>query len=153
MMDTLVTLRAALAALTLAVFGVACTPSAKPVEDILGDLDQYLGEKVVVKTALRSGARCRVGKYENEFKTYCRDCQFCQGPLVVDAPSIDPDTPVDDWPLILGGVHRGEPIRCEGKLNEVECHPFDLSKQYVIRGSIEKTHPPKLLVSEFWEAN
>lgn len=130
-----------------------CTPQAKPIEVVLSDLDHYLGEKVVVETALRSGARCRVGETPEDFKTYCRDCQYCRGPLVVDAPGLDPQADVDDWPLVLGGMHRGQPIKCQGKLGEVECHPFDLDKRYVIRGSIERTQPPKLLVSEFWEAD
>jgi hypothetical protein len=131
----------------------ACTPASKPADEVVSHLHDYLGEKVVVEVQLRSGARCRVGKYEGEFKTYCRDCQYCRGPLVVDVPGLDPDTAVDDWPLVLGGMHDGQPIKCEGKLGEVECHPFDLDKKYVIRGSIERTHPPKLLVSEFWEAD
>ena len=129
----------------------ACTPAAKPMDEILSNLDEYLGQKIVVQTRLRSGARCRVGENEGDFKTYCRDCQFCKGPLVVDAPGVEAG--IDDWPLVLGGTHGGNPIRCEGKLGEVECRPFDLDKTYVIRGSIERTKPPKLLVSEFWEAN
>lgn len=125
----------------------ACTPSAVEVDDVLQDLEAHVGKKVVVRTRLRSGARCRVG--DGEFKTYCKDCQFCKGPLVVDTGAELPET-VADWPLILGGTHDGQPIRCEGPLNEVECHPFELGKTYVIRGSIEATQPPKLLVSDFW---
>jgi len=140
------------AAAALMLSGTACTPAAKPVEVVLDDLNAYLGEKVVVETRLKSGARCRVGKTVADFKTYCRDCQFCKGPLVVDAPGVDDEAPVEDWPLILGGTHDGQPIRCEGRLGEVECHPFDLDEAYVIRGSIERTQPPKLLVSEFWKA-
>jgi len=130
----------------------ACTPAAKSADEVVANLDEYLGEKVVVEVALRSGARCRVGQYEGDFKTYCRDCQYCRGPLVVDVMGSE-GREVDDWPLVLGGTHDGQPIKCEGKLGEVECHPFDLEKRYVIRGSIERTHPPKLLVSEFWEAD
>jgi hypothetical protein len=144
----------ALGALLILFLGApACTPAAKPMEEVLSHLDDYLGEKIVVRTRLRSGARCRVGKNEGDFKTYCRDCQFCKGPLVVDAPGVPEEAPIDDWPLVLGGTHEGQPIRCEGKLEDVKCHPFDLAKTYVIRGSIERTSPPKLLVSEFWEAD
>jgi hypothetical protein len=128
----------------------ACTPTAKPVQEIVSDLDTYVGEKVVVTTKLRSGARCRVDA-GGEFKAYCRDCQYCKGPLVVDTGRALP-TDVADWPLVLGGTHGGQPIRCEGPLNEVRCRPFDLDRTYVIRGSIEATAPPKLLVSDFWEA-
>lgn len=129
-------------------FGGACTPTAKPVEEIIDHLPDYIGEKVVVTTQLRSGARCRVDA-DGEFKTYCRDCQYCKGPVVVDTGGPLPSH-VADWPLVLGGTHRGQPIRCEGPLEDVVCHPFELGPRYVIRGSIEATSPPKLLVSDFW---
>ncbi len=133
-----------------AVLMAACSPTVRPVDEVVANLDDFLGEKVVVRTRLKSGARCRVGEEAGDFKAYCRDCQYCRGPVVVDVPGLEPSSAVDDWPLIISGTHRGSSIKCQGKLNEVTCEPFDLSKTYVIRGSIEKTRPPKLLVSDFW---
>ena len=127
----------------------ACTPHAKSTAEVLGNIEEHAGKRVVMEVELQSGARCRVGQGPDDFKTYCKDCQWCIGPLVVQ--SSQPTDGELDWPMTLGGTHAGKPIRCEGPLNEVKCHPFELGKKYVIRGSIEKTTPPKLLVSEFWE--
>jgi hypothetical protein len=129
----------------------ACAPTVHSADEVVEEMDTYLGQKVVMEVALRSGARCRVGQYEGEFRTYCKDCQYCRGPLVVE--TTQPYDGADDWPLVLGGVFDGRPIRCEGPLNDISCHPFELGKRYVIRGSIEKMQPPKLLVSDFWEAD
>ncbi|MEM1024049.1 MAG: hypothetical protein AAGD10_06190 [Myxococcota bacterium] len=126
-----------------------CSPTVHTADEVLGALPEHLGEKVVMEVELFSGARCRVGEGPSDFKAYCRDCQYCSGPLVVRTN--EEHEGVDDWPMVLGGTHAGRPIRCEGPLNEVACHPFEPGKTYVIRGSIEKTHPPKLLVSAFHE--
>ncbi|MEM7677693.1 MAG: hypothetical protein AAF449_16985, partial [Myxococcota bacterium] len=106
----------------------------------------------VVKTKFRSGARCRLETPNGEWKTYCRDCQYCRGPVVVDAPSLPDDVDnIDDWPLILGGTWDLKDIRCKGKLNEVTCHPFELGKTYIVQGTIENQRPRKLLVRNFWQ--
>lgn len=137
------------AAILIGFLAVSCgPPAAKPVEEVLNNLDLYRGKPVVIKTKLRSGARCRQGE-DGEWKTYCKDCVYCRGPLVVDAVSTS--TKVDDWAMILGGTYEMEDIRCKGKLGEVKCWPFDLEKTYVIQGVVEKQRPPKLLVEKFWE--
>lgn len=133
---------------------VACTPTPKDVDEILAHLNENMGKHVVLKARFRSGARCRIGKDEGEWKTYCKDdCQYCKGPLVVDSRVKGEDVDLDDWPLTLGGTHDGKPIRCEGPLNEVKCFPFEPGKTYVVRGLLEKHHPPRLMVSDFWEAD
>ncbi|MEQ8275875.1 MAG: hypothetical protein RMA76_31330 [Deltaproteobacteria bacterium] len=128
------------------------TDDVPTADDILANLDRHLGKRVTFKTKLRSGARCRVGE-QGEFKTYCGDCQYCRGPVVVDTALKTKEEGLDDWPMILAGAHAGQDIRCKGPLNEVECHPFDLDKTYVIRGRLENQHPPRLIVQEFWEAD
>jgi hypothetical protein len=129
---------------------VSCgPPSAIPIDDMLKQVDRHLGKRVVIKTKLKSGARCRQGE-EGEWKTYCKDCVYCRGPLVVDAAT-HTSTKVDDWAVILGGTWKYEDIRCKGPLNEVKCYPFDLSKTYIIQGVLEAQKPPKLLVEKFWE--
>jgi hypothetical protein len=143
------------APLLAALLGLAaCTPSAQEADELLARLDQNMGKRVVLKARFRSGARCRVGENEGEWKTYCKgDCQFCKGPLVVDSRVKGETVDLDDWPLTLGGTFEGKPIRCEGPLNEVKCYPFEPGKTYVVRGLLEKNHPPRLMVSEFWEAD
>ncbi|MGF1511374.1 MAG: hypothetical protein ACFB9M_17930 [Myxococcota bacterium] len=128
---------------------LACSPKVHTTEEVLSKLDEYLGRKLVMEVELKSGARCRAVQ-DGVFKTYCRDCQYCRGPLVV--VSDQKDSGADDWPLILGGVQNGRPIACEGPLNQIVCHPFVPGKRYVIRGSIEKVRPPKFIVMDFWES-
>lgn len=132
---------------------VGCTAEPKAVDEVLESFDQYAGKRITLKTKLRSGARCRIGTEEGQWRTRCKeDCQFCSGPVVV-ASNVKPSAAgLDDWPMILGGLHDGKPIKCKGPLNEVKCGPFDLDKTYVIRGLIEKHHPPRLMVTDFWEA-
>ena len=130
---------------------VGCVPTDAPdVDEILKNIDQYYGKRITVKARSRSGARCRQGE-DGEWKTYCKDCQYCRGPIVIDSPMTPKDADVEDWPMILGGTWEGQDIRCKGPLNEVECYPFKSGKQYIVQGRLEKQHPPKLLVAKFWE--
>ena len=132
----------------------ACTPAAKDADEILAHLDQNLGKRVVLKARFRSGARCRIGEDDGQWKTYCKgECQYCKGPLVVDSRVEGEDLQLEDWPLTLGGTYEGKPIRCEGPLNDVKCYPFELGKTYVVRGLLERFHPPRLMVSDWWEAD
>lgn len=137
-------------ALALVTAVTACgDPKGTPVEKILEDIDLYYGKTITIRTQFRSGARCRLDSEDGEWKTYCKDCQFCRGPIVV-APEGAVETKVDDWPMILGGVWEFKDIRCTGPLNKVECYPFELGKTYVVRGTVEQSKPPKLFVSRFW---
>lgn len=132
-----------------------CTADPKNVDDVLGDFSAHAGKRILLKTKLRSGARCRIGDEEGQWKTYCKgdECQYCSGPVVV-ASNVKPSSAgLDDWPMILGGIHEGKPFKCKGPLNKVSCGPFDLDKTYVLRGIIEKHHPPRLMVTDFWEAD
>lgn len=139
--------------LGLALAAAGCTEDPKNVDEVLENFPEYAGKRILLKTKLRSGARCRVGDKDGEFRTYCKgDCQYCKGPLVVASSVKTKEADLDDWPMILGGIHEGKPIKCKGPLNEVTCEPFDLDKTYVIRGIIEKHHPPRLMVTDFWEA-
>jgi hypothetical protein len=123
-------------------------PDAVPVEQVLAHFDQFARKRVALKTKLRSGARCRQGE-EGEWRTYCKDCVYCRGPLVIDAGTVT-STDTLDWPMILGGTWEYEDIRCKGPLNNVTCYPFELGKSYVIQGVLEDQRPPKLLVEKFW---
>ena len=142
-----------LTTLAAAALVAGCTPEPKDVDDVLSNFSKHAGQRIVLKTKLRSGARCRIGEEAGQWKTYCKgECQYCSGPVVV-ASNIKPSSAgLDDWPMILGGLHDGKPIKCEGPLNGVKCGPFDLDKTYVVRGLIEKHHPPRLMVADFWEA-
>ena len=140
--------------LALALTAVGCKPDAKDADVILANLDDYVGQRVVMKASFRAGARCRIGDEDGEWKTFCgskNDCQYCRGPLVVNAG--DKEADLDDWPMILGGTHEGKPIKCQGPLNEVKCFPFEPGKTYIVRGLIEAHHPPRLMVSDFWDAD
>jgi hypothetical protein len=141
------------AALLLSLFGLgaaACgAPRATPVQDVLEDVALYYGKTVTVRARLKSGARCRQGE-DGEWKTYCKDCQYCRGPMVVDLGGSEAERTLPDWPLVLGGTWEYQDIRCKGPLNEVKCHPFVPGQTYVIRGVIEATDPPKLIVSKWW---
>lgn len=135
----------------IAAFIGACgPPRAMPVEEVLNQLPRFKGKLITIRTMLRSGARCRQGE-EGEWKTYCKDCVYCRGPLVVEPPGTVTSTNVLDWPMILGGTWEYKDIRCKGPLNAVECYPFQEGKTYVIRGMLEDQQPPKLLVEKFWQ--
>lgn len=127
----------------------ACKPDPLDAEELLKNIDQHVGKRVVVKAKFKSGARCKLE--EGEWKTYCKDCQYCRGPLVIDTDLDLERTGLDDWPLVLGGTYEGKDIRCKGKLNEVKCYPFEPGRTYVVQGLIEASHPPKLIVQEYWE--
>src|SRR5207245_5016112 len=107
-------LRASLAVLLLAL--AACGPPAsKPAEEVLKDLGSYGGKIVTIRARFRSGARCRQGD-SGEWRTYCKDCQYCRGPIVLATSSTVAEG-LDDWPLILGGTWDDKDIRCKGPLN------------------------------------
>lgn len=127
----------------------ACKPTPIEADQLLANIDQHIGKRVVVKAKFKSGARCK--QDDGEWKTYCKDCQYCRGPLVVDTEMDLKSEGLDDWPLVLGGTYDGKDIRCKGKLNEVKCFPFELGKTYVVQGLIEASHPPKLIVQDYWE--
>ena len=129
----------------------ACSGEPIDAESLIANLEQHVGKRVLVRSQFRSGARCRLETPDGEWKAYCKDCQYCRGPVVMDTPSMPKDGEVDDWPIILGGTWRGRDIRCTGKLNEVECYPFVPGKTYVVRGLIENQRPRKLLVRDYWE--
>jgi len=129
---------------------MACSaPEGTPVESILGDLNFHYGKTITVRTKLASGARCRVGDEEGEWKTYCKDCQYCRGPLVV-SPDGERSENELDWPMILGGTWEYQDIRCKGPLDEIVCYPFVPGRTYVIRGVLERHQPPRLLVNKWW---
>lgn len=163
-----------IAAAVAVAFLAACgPPQGVPAREVLENIDQYKGKMVRIRTKLRSGARCRQGE-DGEWKTYCKDCVYCRGPLVIDletplatrtstggtthtastAALGTTDTSstahLDDWPMILGGTIGFEDIRCKGPLNAVVCAPMQEGKTYVIQGVIEYQRPPKLLVERFW---
>lgn len=125
-------------------------PKSQPAEEILKDLEKYAGKRVVLRGKFKSGARCHLTNV-TEWQTYCKDCQYCKGPVVLDTGMDLPEEGLDDWPMILGGTYSGEDIRCKGPLNQVECKPFTPGKEYVVQGKIEAQRPPKLLVEKFWE--
>ncbi len=146
----------------LFIFGAACLAlsackpgNAVPAEEVVRNLDKHVGKRVLMRGKFKSGARCRLETPDGEWKTYCKNCQFCRGPLVVDTGVDLADEGIADWPLVLGGTakHKGKvvDIRCKGPLNKIECAPFELGKTYIVRGRIEKNKPPKLMVSEYWE--
>lgn len=125
-------------------------PKSVQADEVVKNLQKYAGKRVAIKTKLKSGARCRqeVGQ---KWQTYCTDCQYCRGPVVVDVGGFDlKDEGIDDWPMILGGTHDGQDIRCKGPLNQVECFPFKEGITYIVEGKIEAQRPPKLLVERFW---
>ena len=131
----------------------ACSQKPIDAETLINELENYVGKRVTVKAKFRSGARCRLETPDGEWKSYCKDCQYCRGPVVMDTPSMPTTGEIDDWPIILGGTWQMQDIRCKGKLNEVECYPFEPGKTYVVFGRIENQRPRKLLVRDFWEAD
>ena len=132
---------------------LSCTSDVIEAETLLANLEQYVGKRVLVRARFRSGARCRLETPDGEWKTYCRNCQYCRGPIVLDVGTAPDGGTLDDWPLILGGVWRGRDVRCTGKLNEVQCYPLEPKKTYVVRGWLEDHHPRRLLLRDFWEVS
>ncbi|MCB9654000.1 MAG: hypothetical protein H6729_07735 [Deltaproteobacteria bacterium] len=147
-----------LASLVVGVFGLiaagmgvfACgAPKSIEVDEVLSHLEDHLGKQITIRSQFKSGARCR--QTGETWQTYCgSDCQVCRGPLVVDSKLNLPASNLNDWPMILGGTYKGRDIRCKGPLNNVECYPFELGKPYVVRGTLERNHPPRLIVSAWW---
>jgi len=125
-------------------------PKAKEAEEVLKNIQDYAGKRVAIRAKFKSGARCHLDT-GGEWQTYCKDCQFCRGPIVLDTGLPLKEEGLDDWPLILGGTYEGQDIRCKGPLNAVVCYPFTEGKEYVVEGKIEAQRPPKLLVERFWE--
>jgi hypothetical protein len=156
-------LKRLLMALCALLFASCKPPKALEADDVLKHIQDYAGKVVVMRAKFRSGARCRqeygeeakeeakkTGK-DPKWQAYCKDCQYCRGPVVIDS-GLDMETQnLDDWPLILGGTWKGKDIRCKGPLNQIECYPFVPGKTYVVQGQIERQRPPKLLVERFWE--
>jgi len=133
----------------------ACTPQGLDAMEVAANIDQHLGQRLTVRGKFKSGARCRIGE-DGEWKTYCKDCQYCRGPLVLDVGVTKTSTSgevIEDWPLVLGGVWEGKDIRCKGPLNQIECWPLVPGKTYVVQGFVETHQPPKLIVREFWEVD
>jgi hypothetical protein len=126
-------------------------PSSIEADALLANLDAHIGKRVVVKARFKNGARCR--QDEGDWKTYCKDCQYCRGPFVIDSALNLPKEGLDDWPLILGGTYEGRDIRCTGPINAIDCYPFTPGQTYVVQGRLEASHPPKLLVQRFWRVD
>lgn len=144
-------LHAPLALLPLTLGLAACgPPKAEDAEKVLKNIEVYAGKRIVIKARFRSGARCKQKKNE-KWQTYCQDCQYCRGPVVLDTGLDLPEEGLDDWPLILGGTYKGQDVRCKGPLNAIECYPFTPGKSYIVQGKLEHQRPPKLLVEKFWE--
>lgn len=136
--------------LAIALVLAACgPPKGRPAAEVLADLEPHYGKTITIRATLRSGARCH--QESEKWMAYCKDCQSCRGPLVVDAPGVDIEH-ADDWPMILGGTWEYKDIRCQGPLEKIECHPFTPGQTYVIRGFLERNRPPRLLVEKFWPA-
>lgn len=142
-------LTTALLSIGLGLALVGCQDEAKEPREILENIDAHIGKRVTIKARLRAGIRCRLDTEDGEWQTYCRDCQVCKGPFVVDLGNAPADQEFADWPMIIGGTWKEKDIRCKGPLNEVECYPFEPGKTYVLEGLIERTKPPKLIVDGF----
>lgn len=144
-------MRIQMTTLTILLALAGCKPSDAPTADeVLSKIDEHLGKRVALKAKIKSGARCAVAK-DGEFKTYCKDCQYCRGPAVVGTKLDTKKEGLDDWPMILVGQWKGKTIRCKGPLGEVVCEPFDEGKEYLIQGRLEKMRPPRLVVQDAWE--
>ena len=118
-----------------------CTPDPKDVDEVLENFEAHAGQRILLKTKLRSGARCRIGTEEGQWKTYCKgDCQYCSGPVVV-ASTVKPKAAgLDDWPMILGGIHDGKPIKCQGPAQRGEVRP--LRSREDLRGARDHREAP-----------
>jgi len=121
-----------------------CSDPPVPAEKLVEEPERYYGKKIQIRGKFRSGARCRI---EGESTTYCKDCQFCRGPLVLDARIEG----ADDWPLILGGTWQFKDIRCVGPLNAIECWPIQPGKLYELTGFLERHKPLRFLVQDIKE--
>ncbi|MBI2375860.1 MAG: hypothetical protein HYV07_17845 [Deltaproteobacteria bacterium] len=128
----------------------SCGPSPIPAEELVATMDQHIGKRVAILGKWKSGARCRQGE-DGEWKTYCKDCQYCRGPLVLDTTRTSSNSL--DWPLVLAGSWEYQEIRCKGPLNEVKCHPLKEGTTYVVQGLIEAYKPPRLILEKFAEAD
>lgn len=111
------------------------------------DISVYMGRTIDLRASFRSGARCHLES--EEWQTYCKGCQYCKGPLVVNLAGTS--TTTDDWPMVLGGTYKYQDIRCKGPLDDVRCYPFEPGKTYVVRGFIEAYRPPRFMVQKFWD--
>jgi hypothetical protein len=147
------TMKRFVVALMLSSIAACGPPKAKDADEVLAHVSDYAGKLVTIKGRFRSGARCKLEKPDGKFMAYCKECQFCRGPVVFDTNLKLPDEGLDDWPLILGGTWKGKDIRCVGPLNQIECYPFTLGKTYIVQGQIEHQRPYKLLVERFWETD
>ena len=130
---------------------LGCRSEPLDAEALLQNIDRHQGRRITVRAQFRSGARCRLETSDGEWKTYCGDCQYCRGPVVLDTPTTRLVKDPDKWPLVVGGAWKQKPIGCEGKLNEVTCYPFEPGKTYVVQGVIQDQRPPKLLVYDVRE--
>lgn len=146
---TTTTLRLALSTLAMGLALSACTEEPKDAAEIVDQIDSYIGKRVTMKAKFRPGIRCRLDTGDEEkWVTYCRDCQVCKGPFVVDLEGEDAEA----WPMILGGTWDMKDIRCKGPLNDIECYPFEIGKTYIVEGVLERSTPPKLFVDGWKEA-
>ena len=93
-------MRTLAACLSLLLVTAACgAPEAVPVEEVLKDLPRYARKRIVMRTRFKSGARCRQGE-DGTWRTYCKDCQYCRGPIVAtserqNAPDCEKVCPPD----------------------------------------------------------
>lgn len=134
--------------IALALTATGCNEEPKEAADIVDQIDRYIGKRITMKAKFRPGIRCRLDIGDEEkWVTYCRDCQVCKGPFVVDLDGADAEA----WPMVLGGTWDMKDIRCKGPLNDVECYPFEIGKTYIVEGVLERSTPPKLFV-DGWRA-
>lgn len=122
----------------------ACSRAPLTAQQVVDEVDKYAGQSVRVKALVESGAKCRLETESGKWETYCGDCQFCEGPFVVKVGE-----PGDGWPLVLSGTVDGEKLGCKGKLNEVQCTPFEAGKVYVLEGLLERGEPHRLIVESY----
>lgn len=128
---------------------VACgPPSSQPVEEVLKDLDAYYGREITIRARFKAGVRCRINS--GVWQTYCGDCQYCEGPLVVDVPEAALPADANAQPMVLRGRWKKQDIACAGPLNHVRCYPIKVGAPYVVRGVLERRDPPRLVVSFLW---
>lgn len=143
--------RSGIALLTFALTGMGaalgCQTDAPDAQQVIAELDEHIGRRVTIKARFRPGIRCRLDTEDGQWKTYCRDCQVCRGPYVVDLGKKSEDA--SDWPMVLAGTWKMRDIRCSGPLNDIECYPFEIGKTYVVEGLLERSSPPKLYVDDF----
>ena len=129
---------------------VGCRAEALSPVEVLANPELYFGKHIRIQARLRAGLRCRLETEDKKWRTYCRDCQICRGPFVVDLPEKDRSA-YPDWPMVLGGTYNQRDIRCKGPLNKVECYPFEPGHTYILEGLFIRTQPPKLFIDNFQE--